>query len=59
MNAIVQEGCIGCGLCTEICPAVFHFEDGTSHGGPVPKNQETAAREAADGCPAAVISIEE
>ena len=59
MRATVQEGCISCGLCVETCPAVFHFVDGSSHGGPVPENQETAAREAAEGCPAGVIQLED
>ena len=59
MRAVVQEGCIGCGLCCSVCPAVFHFEDGVSHGGPVPENQEDAAQEAAEGCPAAVITLED
>ena len=59
MNAVVHEGCIGCGLCTSTCPTVFHMVDGISQGGPVPDNQESAAREAAEGCPVAVIAIQE
>lgn len=59
MRAVVNEGCVGCGACAAVCPAVFHLEDGVSHGGEVPKNQENGAREAADCCPVAVITIED
>lgn len=59
MHAEVHEGCIGCGLCVGVCPAVFHMADGVSQGGSIPENQEAAAREAAEGCPVAVISIED
>ena len=30
MKAIVNEGCIGCGLCASTCPAVFTLEDGVA-----------------------------
>lgn len=59
MNAIVSDGCIGCGLCAATCPVVFHLNDGVCHGGEIPDNQLEAAREAADACPVSVISIEE
>ena len=37
MVAIVdREGCIGCTLCTGVCPEVFQMEDGLAQGGPVP-----------------------
>ena len=34
MVAIVdREGCIGCTLCTGVCPEVFQMEDGLAQGG--------------------------
>ncbi len=59
MNAVVHEGCIGCGLCTSTCPAVFHLVDGIAQGGSVPENQENAVREAAEGCPVSVIDMDD
>ena len=60
MNAIVNDTCIGCGLCAGTCPLVFTMgDDGQAHGGEVPANQEGAAQEARDGCPVSAISLEE
>ncbi|WP_295586592.1 ferredoxin [uncultured Oscillibacter sp.] len=60
MKAIVNDSCIGCGLCAGTCPLVFTMgEDGLAHGGDVPANQEPSAQEARDGCPVGAISLEE
>ena len=57
---IDREGCIGCGLCTETCPAVFRMAgDGRAEVCGQP-DEETAAsvQEAADNSPVAVIAVE-
>ena len=60
MNAIVNDTCIGCGLCAGTCPLVFTMgDDGLAHGGEVPANQEDVAREAQEGCPVSAISLED
>lgn len=60
MKAIVNEGCISCGVCVDTCPEVFHFDsDGIAEGGDVEKDNKDAAVEARDGCPVSVIDIEE
>lgn len=60
MKAIVNDTCIGCGLCAGTCPLVFTMgDDGLAHGSEVPANQEAAAMEARDGCPVSAISLEE
>ena len=49
MKAIVNEGCIGCGLCASTCPAVFTLEDGVAvaMAGDIPEDELPAAAEAA------------
>ncbi|MGL6201680.1 MAG: ferredoxin [Lachnospiraceae bacterium] len=59
MEAIVQDGCISCGVCVSTCPEVFHFNsDGIAEGGQVDNSNEDAAKEARDGCPVSVIDVE-
>lgn len=56
-----RSGCIGCGLCANICPEVFRMApDGyaTIIRGTVPKEAENSSIEARDECPVSVISIE-
>ena len=62
MRAIVDgDACTACGLCPDICPAVFELtgEVATVKADPVPPGEEDAAREAADSCPVDAITIEE
>jgi ferredoxin len=56
-----EETCIGCGLCEQMCPAVFVMDGATARVqvDPVPADQEAVCREAADACPVAAIEIEE
>lgn len=57
-----RDACIGCGLCTTICPQVFEMDDDQIAiviADPVPTNAEDEAREAEESCPTSAISIEE
>lgn len=59
---IDRDACIGCGLCTEICPEVFEMDDegiAIVIKSPVPQDLEDQAQDAADQCPTDAISIEE
>ncbi len=58
---IIPEECIACGLCTDVCPAVFRLEGMVvvASDEPVPEPEHDAVREAADGCPAEAIVIDE
>ena len=59
--SIDRDGCIGCGQCADICPAVFRMaEDGLAEAYAVPAAaEEDAVREAANSCPVSVISVSE
>lgn len=59
MKCFVNEGCIGCGYCENVCPTVFSVVDGVS----VAENREIlpseidGAEKAVAGCPVRVIEI--
>jgi ferredoxin len=55
----IIEGCISCGLCSEISPQVFEVEDIAVVIESVDYNEhESQIREAAESCPVEVIKIE-
>ncbi len=57
-----KDTCIGCELCTQICPEVFHMEDdGKSKAieDVIAKDDEDSAVEARDSCPVSAIDIDE
>lgn len=55
------EKCIGCTLCTQVCPEVFKMDDDKSvaYMNPVPEEVKHACKEAADQCPVNAITIDE
>ncbi len=59
---IDRDGCIACGLCTEICPKVFRMaDDGLAevYVDTVPGDLEEKAVEAQESCPVSVIKVKE
>jgi len=57
MNVTIEEGCIACGACESICPAVFSVEDvAVANQGSVAGNED-GVKEAADSCPLGVIKV--
>ena len=62
MKATVDAAiCIGCGLCTNICPEVFEMNGDIAvvKGGLSPENAEASCKEAADSCPVTAIQIQD
>lgn len=60
--SVDQDGCISCGLCIDVCPEVFSYnEDDKSHAieGDIPEKNLKQAEEARDGCPVNVIDLYE
>lgn len=58
----VNDKCIGCGLCTSICPEVFEInENGKSQVKEGVNVEEYSERilEAKDSCPVSAIEVEE
>lgn len=53
--------CTGCGLCPDICSAVFELDGNVAKAvkETVPVDAEDACREAADSCPVEAIIIED
>jgi ferredoxin len=63
MKAFVdKDGCISCGLCTEISPEVFRMgADGKAEAytDKVPEDAKESAVEAQESCPVSVIEVKE
>jgi len=58
---IDRDGCIACGMCVSICPAVFAMaDDGYAEVivDEVPAEAEDDAVEAQENCPTSVITVE-
>lgn len=58
MKYVVNDGCIGCGLCEATCPEVFSMTDegvAVAISGEVPADALDSAAEAKDSCPVGVI----
>ncbi len=59
---VSQDDCISCGLCIDMCPEVFQYnEDSKSQAieGDIPEECQDSAKEACESCPTSAIIIEE
>ena len=59
----IEDGCTGCGLCSDNCPEVFELDEdagvATVIGGADLAANEDEIKEAAEDCPETVIKYEE
>ena len=61
MEARVNEECIYCGLCADLCPDIFQLGDETAMVTvkEIPVDLQDCCREAAEECPTEAIEIDE
>jgi len=61
MEVEVNEDCIACEMCVEICPEVFEMGEEFAEVtvDEVPEQYEDLVREAAEECPVDAIIVEE
>lgn len=59
MEANVNEECIFCGLCVDMCPDVFQLGDETAYVTvkEIPEEMQGCCREAAEECPTEAIEV--
>lgn len=58
MEVTVNEDCISCGMCIEMCPEVFDFDaEGYSHVVGEPNAHKGTVEAAAEACPTNAIEI--
>ena len=56
-----QDKCIGCGLCSNLCPEVFKMDEGKAKVKDEAnlKEAENCIKEAVNGCPVTAIEFKE
>ena len=59
MTAHVNENCIGCGLCANLCSSVFMMtqENVAAAKDEIYPEEEAQVQEAAESCPVAAIDV--
>lgn len=55
----IVDGCISCGLCSDLCPEVFRLDDvAVVKDGADFNNNESCVKESAESCPVEVIKFD-
>lgn len=56
----IEEGCISCGMCEDLCPNVFEMQDeAVVKDGADFDQDEKGIKDAAESCPIEIIKYEE
>ncbi len=55
---INTDECIGCGVCSQLCPEVFEMDEAEGKAKVIKPEGADCAQEAADNCPVGAITIE-
>ena len=58
MNVKVNESCVACGACENMCSDVFHVEEKAEVNSCCISENEDCVKEAAAACPVDAIEIE-
>ncbi len=59
MKIVIDDNCIACGVCVDICPDVFELGDDKALVIEGADTNADCVQEAIDSCPTQSISIEE
>ncbi len=61
MEAYINENCIYCGLCVDLCPEIFQLGEERAEVtvDEIPLQLEDRCREAAEECPTDAIKVKE
>lgn len=59
MEAFINEECIFCGLCADLCPKIFQLGDERAFVTvkKIPEEMQDCCREAAEECPTGAIEL--
>ncbi|HCC08194.1 MAG TPA: ferredoxin [Clostridiales bacterium] len=55
-----KDLCISCGLCPDVCPEIFRFDDdekAVAEDIEIPEDITDSAKEAEEGCPTSAITV--
>ncbi len=52
------DDCIGCGVCSQLCPEVFKLDENEGKAMVISQDNLGLAKEAVDSCPVSAITAE-
>ena len=56
-TAVIEDICVGCGMCAQICPEVYKIKNDKA-ANPVPREVEDKVKQAVSECPVEAIKVE-